>query len=186
MVKSFAIAALVFASLSGQPISGQSNYADIVRNARATESAASPEAKAEAKRLYKEGVKYGLAGLYPQAIQILERAVKLDPQLADAHFALGHAYFDYKQWKNAVESFERAVELNPKDRDAQNRLSLARTMAHGGSERLVRPSERVSEPVSVQVSLDGEPAAETKPANRELAKSESPKRKPTPPLMKLR
>jgi len=131
MVKSFAIAALVVSCLSLQPISGQqaNNYADTVRNAGATESAASPAAKAEAKRLYKEGVKYGLAGLYPQAIQILERAVKLDPQLGDAHFALGHAYFDNKQWKNAVESFERAVELNPKDREARDRLTLARTMA---------------------------------------------------------
>jgi len=89
---------------------------------------ASPEAKAEAKRLYKEGVKYGLAGLYPQAIEILQRSVKLDPQFADAHFALGHAYFDLKQWRNAVESLKAAVELNPKDQEARDRLGLARAM----------------------------------------------------------
>ena len=88
----------------------------------------SPEARAEAKRLYKEGVKYGLAGLFPQAIEILQRAVKLDPQFADAHFALGHAYFDVKQWRNAIESLKAAVELNPKDAEARDRLGLARAM----------------------------------------------------------
>src|SRR6185369_15485791 len=99
------------------------NYADNPGSA-----ASSPEAKAEAKRLYKEGVKYGLAGLYPQAIAILQRSIKLDPQSADAHFALGHAYFDLKQWRNAVESFKTAIDLNPKDQEARDRLGLARAM----------------------------------------------------------
>jgi polysaccharide export outer membrane protein len=105
------------------------NYADNSRTTGLTDrAAASPEARAEAKRLYKEGVKYGLAGLYPQAIAILQRSVKLDPQFADAHFALGHAYFDLKQWRNAVESLKAAVELNPKDQEARDRLGLARAM----------------------------------------------------------
>src|SRR5215510_9403657 len=101
------------------------NYAD---NSSTDFTRASPEAKAEAKRLYKEGVKYGLAGLYPQAIEILQRSVKLDPQFADAHFALGHAYFDLKQWRNAIESFKTAVDLDPKDQEARDRLGLARAM----------------------------------------------------------
>src|ERR1044072_7481658 len=105
-----------------------SNYADDSRTTASTDRTPSPEAKAEAKRLYKEGVKYGLAGLYPQAVAILQRSVKLDPQLADAHFALGHAYFDLKQWRNAVESLKTAVELNPKDQEARDRLGLARAM----------------------------------------------------------
>lgn len=101
------------------------NYTD---NSRHSDRIASPEAKAEAKRLYKEGVKYGLAGLFPQAVEILQRAVKLDPQHADAHFALGHAYFDLKQWRNAIESLKIVVELNPKDEEARDRLGLARAM----------------------------------------------------------
>jgi polysaccharide export outer membrane protein len=106
-----------------------SNYTDNTRPTGSTDRApASPEAKAEAKRLYKEGVKYGLAGLYPQAIEILQRSIKLDPQSADAHFALGHAYYDLKQWRNAVESLKAAVELNPKDQEARDRLGLARAM----------------------------------------------------------
>jgi protein involved in polysaccharide export with SLBB domain len=102
------------------------NYTDNPRNGRVVE--VSPEAKAEAKRLYKEGVKYGLAGLYPQAVEILQRSIKLDPENADAHFALGHAYFDLKQYRNAIESLKIAVELNPKDVEARDRLGLARAM----------------------------------------------------------
>src|SRR5215208_5123489 len=72
-----------------------SSYADLVSaqtnnytdSLRSSDRIASPEAKAEARRLYKEGVKYGLAGLFSQAAAIFEQAVKLDPQNADAHYA---------------------------------------------------------------------------------------------------
>ena len=131
MFKSLALVVAMLLGVCVGVASGQTanNYADNSRTTTSTDrTPASPEAKAEAKRLYKEGVKYGLAGLYPQAISILQRSVKLDPQLADAHFALGHAYFDLKQWRNAVESLKVAVELNPKDQEARERLGLARAM----------------------------------------------------------
>jgi len=131
MFKSLALSIAVLLGVCLGIVSAQTaiNYVDNSRTAGSTDRApASPEAKAEAKRLYKEGVKYGLAGLYPQAVVILQRSVKLDPQLADAHFALGHAYFDLKQWRNAVESLKAAVELNPKDQEARDRLGLARAM----------------------------------------------------------
>src|ERR1044072_5317245 len=80
----------------------------------------------ESKRLYREGVKYALAGFYAQAVQLFQEVVKLDPQFADAHFALGHAYYDMGRFQNAVDSFQRAAELNPKDIEAQDRLGQAR------------------------------------------------------------
>jgi polysaccharide biosynthesis/export protein len=156
--------ALSFAILSGVclgAVSAQTanNYADNPRTAASNDRApASPEAKAEAKRLYKEGTKYGLAGLYPQAIEILQRSIKLDPQFADAHFALGHAYFDLKQWRNAVESFKTALELNPKDQEARDRLGLARAMlweedrAKLDAERRKNPTPPPA-PVAEQVSI---------------------------------
>src|SRR5215211_4280128 len=82
----------------------------------------------ESKRLYAEGVKYALAGLYSQAAQLFQQAVKLDPQFADAHFALGHAFYDMGRWQNAIDSFKRAVELNPQDVEAQDRLEQSREM----------------------------------------------------------
>ncbi len=104
------------------------NFSNDSTTAGSSSEPPSPEAKAEAKRLYKEGVKYGLAGLYPQAVEILRRVVRLDPTFANAHFALGHAYYDLKQWRNAIESFKVAIELNPKDDEARDRLGLARAM----------------------------------------------------------
>lgn len=125
----FLIAAVLFGSCAGFATAQTSNYSDTPSTA---ERPVSAEAKAEAKRLYKEGVKYGLAGLFSQAAQIFEQAVKLDPQNADAHFGLGHAYFDLEQWKDAIRGFERAYELDPKDKQALEFLILARTMAHQG------------------------------------------------------
>ncbi|HEX7335229.1 MAG TPA: tetratricopeptide repeat protein [Pyrinomonadaceae bacterium] len=124
----FKSVAFAIAFLSGSflvPAQTATNYTD---NSRNSARIASPEARAEAKRLYKEGVKYGLARLFPQAVEVLQRAVKLDPQHADAHYALGHAYYDLKQWRNAIESLKVAVQLNPKDDEARDRLGLARAM----------------------------------------------------------
>ena len=138
----------------------------------------SPEARAAAKKLYKEGVKYGLAGLYPQAAATFEKVVTLDPQFADAYFSLGHAYFDMKQWAAAAKNLERALDLNPKDVEAQDRLSFARTMLqpYGGGTKPVfhRPARTVEgkavdpkpvqqQPVGSQVSVAAKtatPAAE--------------------------
>ncbi|HEX5874229.1 MAG TPA: tetratricopeptide repeat protein [Pyrinomonadaceae bacterium] len=159
------------------------SYADNSRNNRASERVVvSPEARAEAKRLYKEGVKYGVARLFAQAAEMFERAVKLDPQNADAHFALGHAYFDLKQWKKAVGSFERAVELNPKDQQAVDYLALSRTMAHGGPPPGFKRTETApqtqpqAQPKNVQVSMSVKPASppKTEPAPKTDPKTEEP------------
>ena len=109
---------------------------------RAEDRPVSPEARAAAKRLYKEGVKYGSAGLFQQAAETLEKVVALDPQFADAYFSLGHAYFDMKRWADAAKNFERALDLNPKDVEARDRLSFARTMLQpygGGTKPIPRP-----------------------------------------------
>jgi polysaccharide biosynthesis/export protein len=124
----FRLLALFIAFLSGAALVSAQSAANYTNTSPNSVSTASPEAKAEAKRLYKEGVKYGLAGLFQQAVEVLRRAVTLDPQHADAHYALGHAYFDLKQWRNAIESLKVAVALNPKDNEARDRLGLARAM----------------------------------------------------------
>ena len=169
MLKSLAF--FIVAVLSGPGVdlvSAQtSNYTD---DPRPNAPVVSSEAKAQAKKLYKEGVKYGLAGLYAQAAQMFEQAVKLDPQHADAHFGLGHAYFDMQQWKNAIRGFERAYELNPKDAQARDMLALARTMAHQGPQPLNTPRVQAPPPKaeSTQVSMSvKQPAPATTPAKTE-------------------
>jgi hypothetical protein len=75
----FRLLAFFIACLSGAALVSAQTAANYTNTSGSSVRTASPEAKAEAKRLYKEGVKYGLAGLFQQAVD------------ADAHYALGHA-----------------------------------------------------------------------------------------------
>jgi protein involved in polysaccharide export with SLBB domain len=150
------------------------NHSNEAKGSRSVERPVSPEARAEARRLYKEGVKYGTAGLFSQAAQTFEQAVRLDPQFADAHFALGHAYFDMKNWARAAESLARAVELNPKDIEAKDRLSFARTMLQpngGGTKPVVTPKPVVKsteqQPTGAQVSIAAKMPSTPVPENVE-------------------
>jgi polysaccharide export outer membrane protein len=131
------------------------NYTDDPKNTRTIDRPVSSEASKEARRLYKEGVKYGLAGLFPQAIQVLQRSIELDPKNPDAHFALGHAYFDLKQYRNAIESLKTVLDLNPKDSEARDRLGLARAMLWEQDSAKIAAEHRrtiVTQPVAQQVS----------------------------------
>jgi polysaccharide export outer membrane protein len=173
MFKSLVIAAgLVLSSVSATPVLAQTRVHKDFASTKGT-------AYSESKRLYNEGVKYALAGLYAQAAQIFQQAIKLDPQFADAHFALGHAYYDMGRWQNAIKSFERAVELNPQDVEAQERLEQAREMLARETKKSAPPksaaqtkSEPLRQPVAEKIALNVKP--ETPPAaTTETAKTET-------------
>ena len=154
---------------------------------RAEDRPVSPEARAAAKRLYKEGVKYGSAGLFQQAAETLEKVVALDPQFADAYFSLGHAYFDMKRWADAAKNFERALDLNPKDVEARDRLSFARTMLQpygGGTKPIPRPIKPLEQ--KQQKAVGSPLAAATKaPAPPPVQSEEVPENKTTSDEMAL-
>lgn len=122
--------------------------------------ASSDETYSESKQLYSAGVKYALAGFFSQAVELFQRAIRLDPKFADAHFALGHAYFDIGRWKQAAESFERAFELNPNDFEARDRLAEAREMLARDTKKQGAPpsespkNEPPRQPVAEQVGLN--------------------------------
>jgi protein involved in polysaccharide export with SLBB domain len=116
---------LVFAARSVSAQSTGNEAPSSVPNATAQQFTSS-EAAAEAKRLYKAGVQYGDAGLFSQAANLFEQAIKLNPNYADAYASLGHAYCDLKQWDKAIPALEQALVLNPKHKDSQKRLSAAR------------------------------------------------------------
>jgi TolB-like protein/Flp pilus assembly protein TadD len=50
-----------------------------------------------------------------QATAAARRAVELDPQLAEAHSALGRALMGQLRWTQAEAAFRRALQLNPSD-----------------------------------------------------------------------
>jgi tetratricopeptide (TPR) repeat protein len=64
-----------------------------------------------------------------QVESLLERAVKIDPAFADAHFQLGIFYAQQRRYPEAIEQYQRAIQLQPTLADAHYRLgeALART-----------------------------------------------------------
>ncbi|HEX5886947.1 MAG TPA: polysaccharide biosynthesis/export family protein, partial [Pyrinomonadaceae bacterium] len=100
----------------------------------------------------------------------------------------GHAYYDLKQWSKAVENFERAVQLNPRDQEAYEWLTLARTMAHGGSAAQPAASRSASSPkvTGVQVSMDVKPAPppNSQPVQTEKSEPQPVKTEPPPQPVK--
>ena len=117
----------------------------------------SPEAKSEAKKAYKAGVEYGNAGLYTQAADLFKRAIRLRPDYADAYRSLGHAYYDLKDWDNAIPSFERALELNPKDKDAHQWLELSRSMKENAPKSSMSSKSEPAKPSATKVSASETP-----------------------------
>ena len=82
-------------------------------------------ARENARRQYKAGIKYGRANLFRQAQQSFQQAIESDPNFADAHFALGQAYFDLGEYEKAVGAFQKAIKLNPQLEDAYTALGGA-------------------------------------------------------------
>jgi len=88
----------------------------------------SESADAEAKRLYKIGVRYGRVGLYEKAVEMFERAVELKPDYGEAYLSLGHAYYDLRRWEDATDSLQRGLAFKPGDKDSRKRLTDAQRM----------------------------------------------------------
>jgi len=109
----------------GRPRRIQTAPASVEPNIRETQS---ESADADAKRLYKIGVRYGNAGLYEQAAEMFERVVKLKPDYGDAYLSLGHAYSDLRLWEQAIDNIERGLALKPGDKDSRKRLADAQRM----------------------------------------------------------
>lgn len=77
------------------------------------------------------------AGNYPEAKGHFERAVKLDPKLADAHFRLGMAYVNLGQLPEAIKAFEEYLKLAPEGEHAEMSKSLLKSLKGGTSSPLL-------------------------------------------------
>ncbi|MGI9165308.1 MAG: tetratricopeptide repeat protein [Pyrinomonadaceae bacterium] len=111
---------------------------------------------ADAKKHYKQGVKYGRAKLYKQAAATFMQAIRVNPKYADAYYGLGHAFLDLGRLNEAIDAFQQVIKLDPKDEEAYARLGEAharlRAEAASGSEK---PSEKpLGEKIALSVSAD--------------------------------
>ena len=128
---------------------------------------------AEAKRLYKDAVKYGRAGLYQQAAETLEQAVKLKPDYGEAYLSLGHAYYDMHRWQSAVDNIQRGLALKPHDNDSRKRLAQAQKMLAQQSNAKPAEADEINEnttTIGSSVSL----TASTPPTPEPRTDDESP------------
>ena len=152
------VAALAICIAGVSPVMGQTNGQTRPRSPAVEDSnepdlqVGSPEARAEAKKLYKSGTDYSTAGLFRQATELFRRALRLDPQYADAYRSLGRAYSDMKEWDKAVESLEQAVALNPQNKEARKQLNHARLMLETDTEK-PEPQQRGSTQASMPTIL---------------------------------
>ncbi len=124
----------------------------------------SAQAKSQAKRHYKTGVKYGRAKLFEQAAASFLLATRLQPDFGDAYYGLGHAYFDLNRWQDSIKALERAVDINPKDTEAYAMMGHA----YSNLRRDTNASGRVSDgfaPVGEAVSHTASPVGPSKAAS---------------------
>jgi len=68
--------------------------------------------------LYQKGVVAVQAGRYSEAVALLEMAIELDPNHADAYYELGRAHFKLQQYGQAIARLQKAIQLKPEYADA--------------------------------------------------------------------
>src|SRR4030095_1319374 len=119
---------------SGSPVVANHSEPTLVGANDSVRQPISAEARAESRRLYKEGVKYGQGGFPRQAAEIFERAIKMDHRYLDAYFGLGHAHFDMGNWNKAKESLHTLLRLNPNDPEGRALLAQVEAAAERGRE----------------------------------------------------
>jgi Flp pilus assembly protein TadD len=79
-------------------------------------SACSPLRAEDAQALLGQGLAHLEHARYDEAIEVLERATRLDPTLTLAHYDLGVCYFAEGRFEAAQHAFEDAQHLNPHHR----------------------------------------------------------------------
>lgn len=70
------------------------------------------------------GVTYHLAKLYPQAIEQLQEAVRLDEQLWGAYLFLGMDYYQTHRFAKALQALKKSLALNPELAETKRWLGL--------------------------------------------------------------
>ena len=77
----------------------------------------------------------------PKIVEVAEKAIELDPQLAEPHDLLAGVYENQWLWQEAETEFRKALELDPNDVGAQ--LGLARWLLyHGRTDEALEWSQR--------------------------------------------
>jgi tetratricopeptide (TPR) repeat protein len=60
--------------------------------------------------------------IVPQVESLLQKAIALDPRMADAHMQLGSLYSSQREYSKSIAQYQSALALNPDLSDAHYRL----------------------------------------------------------------
>lgn len=64
-------------------------------------------------------------GAYEEAVEILNRALKIDPKFVPAHYRMGRVYQEWDRRQETIAAYQQALQLDPKHIDARLRLAAA-------------------------------------------------------------
>ncbi|MCK9573368.1 MAG: tetratricopeptide repeat protein [Candidatus Omnitrophica bacterium] len=79
----------------------------------------------EAQECFQKGLNYFREKKYEESIIEFEKALKIDPNLAEGYYGLGYAYCSKDQCEASLEYFKKAIELSPNYVDAYNGMAYA-------------------------------------------------------------
>ena len=96
----------------------------------------------EVARAYETGLQALTQGESHNAFAAFQRAVKLDPTLAEAHYQLGVLYGKQSQWKPAIDALQMAINLTPDFVDAHVRLGEAYLIGMASAKEAAESLER--------------------------------------------
>jgi TolB-like protein/Flp pilus assembly protein TadD len=94
---------------------------------------------------------------FPQAKAAAQKALEIDPSLADAHGALATTFAAYDwNWVEAEREFKRAIELNPNVADIHYRYGLIYLIPAGRTGEAIREIKRALElePLSIAMNAN--------------------------------
>ena len=96
----------------------------------------------EAAHAYEVGLQALTQGKNHDAFAAFQRAVELDPTLAEAHYQLGVLYGKQSQWKPAIDALQTAINLTSDFANAHVRLGEAYLIGIASAKDATEPLER--------------------------------------------
>ena len=84
-----------------------------------------PKGITDPKELTQRAFQKQEIGAFEEAIEILNKALEIDPKFVPAHYRKGSVYDEWDQRKEAIAAYQQALKLNPQHIDARLRLASA-------------------------------------------------------------
>lgn len=126
---------VIFFLAIGQGACSRKKPVNVNANAAAEGSHTAEENRTQARAYLEESKQLYISDQDEKAVEVLQEAIKLDPDLAEAHFRLGLAYVAIGKDQEAEDAYKKAIEKykkyfadNGKD-DAESHYNMGQTYA---------------------------------------------------------